>query len=374
MPDGILFDDFETIGPNIGEVGGMNYCTDPRTDILMYAWAFDDEEPQLWFPGDPFPERGRAHIEAGGYRVSWNAAFDRTVWQFIGENDHGFPACKIDQCLDAMAQAQASNLPGDLMSSARAIGGAQKDTAGKSLINLFCNVDCPADPADYPAEWQQFCDYALDDIRSMRDVWQCTRPLSIEEWREYWASERINDRGFEIDVQMCANAAKFYTIDKELTNEMAAELTGGEIDRLTLTQRINHYVHDRLPPSVADIMVKEYDEETLEPIKLSLRKDTLHMLLEDIEHTEEPVDDQLVEFLELMEHARSSSALKFAKMAAQQCDGRLYGSYVFNGAGQTGRYSSRVVQMHNLVRDRLKKDGKVVEGEAYNLIAEAELT
>lgn len=369
----ILFDDFETLGPDLSVIGGMNYVTDPRTRVLIYAYAFNDEEPELWFPGDPLPQRVVDHIKNGGYRVSWNAAFDRLIWQFVAENDHGFPRCPIDQTLDAMVQAQASNLPGSLDQAAKAVGKTLKQANGKALIRMFCDIAAPASPEDYPEQWQEFCEYALDDIRSMRDVWQACRQLTAEEWQQYWASERINDRGFEIDVDMCRNAARFYAIDKEMSAEEAARLTDGEIPKLTLTQRINRYVYDHLPPGLGAAMVKEYDEETGEPIKLSLRKDALHMLLEDIEHSEEPVDDQLVEFLELMEHARSSSALKFSKMANQQCDGRLYGSYVFNGAGQTGRFSSRVVQVHNLVRDRLKRDGKVVEAEVYNMIAEAEI-
>ena len=50
---------------------------------------------------------------------------------------------------------------------------------------------------------------------------------------------------------------------------------------------------------------------------------------------------------------RSKTPAKFAKMLASHVDGVLYGQYVFNGAAQTGRASSRGVQMHNLARDTL---------------------
>ena len=44
-------------------------------------------------------------------------------------------------------------------------------------------------------------------------------------------------------------------------------------------------------------------------------------------------------------------------------DDRLRGQFVFNGAGQTGRYSSRGAQLHNLTRDRLE-----LETECYDMV------
>lgn len=375
----ICFFDFEGLGPNLPVIGTMNYVTDPRTQILILTFALDDEEPRIWFPGDPIPDDLREHVESGGYMVAWNAAFDRLMWQFVGENDHGYPKLANDQVLCAMAQAQASNLPASLDGAAKKIGGAQKNSSGKSLIKMFCMLGSNADPVDHPERWNDFCVYALDDISSMRDVWQATRPLALEEWQEYWASEKINDRGFEIDPVMATICAEFYLIDKELVAEEAKRLTNGEIDRLTLTARINEYVYTRLPPQLGKTMVTEFDPETGDPLKYTLRKDRLHMLLEDISMSDEPVDDTLVEFLELLEHGRSSSALKFRKMADQQMGGRMYHSYVFNGGGQTGRFSSRGVQVHNLPRERLfirdaNNEKLVVEGEVYELIRETEIT
>lgn len=372
------FFDFETLGPDIVTMGTMNYVTDPRTKILILTFALDDEEPRIWFPGDPFPEDVREHVESKGFMVAHNAGFDRLVWQYVGENDHGFPALANDQVLCSMAQAQASNLPASLDGAAKKVGKAQKNSRGKALIKMFCMLGSAADPKDYPDDWNDFCVYALDDISSMRDVWRATRPLSLEEWEEYWASEKINDRGFEIDVGMAQVCAQFYTLDKELVAEEAKRLTKGEIDRLTLTSRINEYVYTRLPPELGKTMVTEVDPDTGDPLRYTLRKDRLHMLLEDIAISDTPVDDDLVEFLELLEHGRSSSALKFKKMADQQMAG-MHHSYVFNGGGQTGRYSSRGVQVHNLLRERLAirdAQGKkrTVEGEVYELIRETEIT
>jgi len=59
--------------------------------------------------------------------------------------------------------------------------------------------------------------------------------------------------------------------------------------------------------------------------------------------------------LELREYGGAASPMKFNKIASQADNGRLKGSYVFNGAPQTGRFSSRGVQIHNLPRASLKE-------------------
>ena len=48
-------------------------------------------------------------------------------------------------------------------------------------------------------------------------------------------------------------------------------------------------------------------------------------------------------------------------MLGSHVDGVLYGQYVFNGAGQTGRASSRGVQVHNLARDTLTEEHSAIE-------------
>src|SRR4030095_15096616 len=45
----------------------------------------------------------------------------------------------------------------------------------------------------------------------------------------------------------------------------------------------------------------------------------------------------------------------------QHVDGVLSGQYVFNGASQTGRASSKGVQIHNLARDTLPREHATIE-------------
>ena len=105
----------------------------------------------------------------------------------------------------SMIQAGVSNLPTDLESASRALGGAGKQKDGKKLIRLF-SVEGAA-PSAHPAEWEQFLAYARQDIEAMREVYRRTRPLPREEWRQYWAFEHINRRGVALDVPFVTHAA-----------------------------------------------------------------------------------------------------------------------------------------------------------------------
>jgi DNA polymerase len=60
---------------------------------------------------------------------------------------------------------------------------------------------------------------------------------------------------------------------------------------------------------------------------------------------------------------------KFARLEAQQVDGVIRDQYRFAGAGQTGRMSSKSVQIHNLIRDVLGENG-AAEAPIVDLIAD----
>ena len=87
----------------------------------------------------------------------------------------GFPFLPPERVIDLMVQAGVSNLPTDLESASRALGGPGKQKDGKKLIKLFC-VEGAA-PSEHPEEWQRFLSYARQDVEAMREVYRRTRPL-----------------------------------------------------------------------------------------------------------------------------------------------------------------------------------------------------
>jgi DNA polymerase bacteriophage-type len=65
--------------------GAYRYATDPSTEIICLGWAFDDNEPQLWIPGKPFPEEVIEHFSKGD-RASihaHNAQFEILITTYV---------------------------------------------------------------------------------------------------------------------------------------------------------------------------------------------------------------------------------------------------------------------------------------------------
>jgi DNA polymerase len=158
--------------------------------------------------------------------AAWNMGFDRAIWNFATID---FPLLSPEQTIDVMAQAVASGLPADLNMGAKMSGATHKMASGKSLISLFCIPGAAGTPLSHPAEWAAFRDYAAGDIEAMRDVYKRTMPLAPDEWSEYWAMERINERGIAIDLPMVEAAARLADEDKERSSRELLELTGGEV-------------------------------------------------------------------------------------------------------------------------------------------------
>jgi DNA polymerase len=185
--------------------------------------------------------------------------------------------------------------------------------------------------------------------------------LDAGEWQEYWDNEHINDRGMPVDLDVARAAVLYREEEERYTVERITEITNGEITSPTLTARINEWLFQRLPDALAETMVKERNEETGEAVRLSGSKVVLTQLIADIDSADVAPEDDVIELIELLQYGRSSSAVKFQKMIDQAVDGRVCNLYVFNGAGQTGRGSSRSLQAHNWVRDVMPNELDVLD-------------
>jgi DNA polymerase len=164
------------------------------------------------------------------------------VWNYA---TLGFPLLTPERVIDPMIQAGVSNLPTDLESASRYLGGEGKQKDGKKLIKLFCVEG--ANPRDYPEEWQRFLAYACQDVEAMRDVYRRTRPLPLAEWREYWAFEHINRRGVMLDMSFVCNAAALAIEDGVAINRRLRELTDGAVTSVMQPKRIAMWLYDQLP-------------------------------------------------------------------------------------------------------------------------------
>ena len=248
-PSDLVWFDFEAASArDLKAAGTLCYAADASTRAIVLAYAIGDGPALAWHADgaildwDRAPDDLRASVSQGAILAAWNASFDSNIWNFSTLN---FPSLPPERVIDVMVQAGVSNLPTDLESASRYLGGAGKQKDGKKLIKLF-GIE-GADPREHPDEWLRFLAYARQDVEAMRDVYRRTRPLPLTEWQQYWAFERINRRGVMLDMPFVRGAAALAAEDATAIGRRLRELTGGAVTTVGQAKRIATWLHDQLP-------------------------------------------------------------------------------------------------------------------------------
>lgn len=370
---------------SVVDCGAYRYRRGARVVMIQYAIGeapvrvlsfkdFDITRKFIWaeglIPDDLWASYQRAK-QGKAWFAAWNMTFDRLMLNTID-------GCEIkpEHTIDVMAQGLSSNTPGTLEGASRFIGRSGKQQDGKGLIKLFTGADgwmrgtqyiSPgATPITHPEEWARFGSYGAQDIDELRAVFQATRPLPRKEWQEYWVSERINDRGMMIDEDFCYRCDLIAGANQRRLSAQLKQLTGGVITAATQRERIANWLYDNSTHAEArDALVKTWadedagdEEDQLTPAKLSIAEDRLSRFTNFYRHLDETeglLDEEydLLQIAEARSFGASATPAKFGKIVDMHDDGRLKGQYRFNGAQQTGRFSSVAVQIHNLIRASL---------------------
>ena len=320
-----------------------SYCELPITvgtaryweaaEVMLIAWAVDDG-PVCVDDLTSLPTLRSDLLECWSWPdtiVAHGAYFDRTGLATIGLT------APLEKWHCTQAQALAHSLPGSLdkLSEIYQLGDAAKHKAGRALIQLFCkprpkNAKLRRATRDtHPDEWQQFMDYAGQDIVAMRELhrklpkWNCTAAE-----REAWLlNQVINDRGFLIDQDLARAAIDTCARVDAGLHARTRDVTGTE---LSVTQR------DALKALLAEYGVALPD----------MTASTLERRLED-ETLPAPVRELIGIRLEMCQ----TSNAKWPKLLASvSSDGRLRGTSQYCGASRTGRDSGRIFQPLNLPR------------------------
>ena len=371
----IAFADFETLSLyDVTVTGAYKYARHPETDASVLAYVFnDDPVGHIWSPEWAWPRRDDTlenlleHVRDDGYMVFWNAHFDRHIWNEVMVPKYGWPPLKLEQVLCAQALAEANNLPGQLAKAAECANVAhKKDPKGKQLIDILSRgtrATWNAEENNTNELMGRFRRYGLFDVLTMRDIWNYCRPLMGWEWDEYHASERINDRGVAVDYEFAQAAQGYARAETESITAELTELTGDPLMTINAHTRKSEWLHNELwpDPELQEITKRKPNKASPEKPRFSADRATRETILDLItgpDHSEAFTPDHLakiVDFLELIEAGNSAAVKKFTAIVNQHIDGRVHGGYSFNGAGQTGRFSSRGIQVHNIIRQPLKK-------------------
>jgi DNA polymerase len=346
--------DFETKSDcDLTVAGVYNYAQDASTEVLCMAYAHDDEEVQVWTPDQPFPLSVRQAVLAGERVYAHNAAFERLIWTYVLWSDHNAPVPALEQFVCTAAQARSNCAPGSLEDVGRFAGASmRKDHKGAALVRKCCIPPFKHTEQDLA----DLFDYCAQDVRAMRAISKALRPLSAEELSDYWANERINDRGVLVDVDL-AKAAQTYAVEElDAIQQEVREVTDGEITSVR-SPRMREWVWARVGPEARRLMTVHKDGEEKQSIDKTVRAALL--ILAEENPDEVPPDAATV--IQCADDLWASSVAKFVRMAALADveDHRVRGAFVFAGGAATGRASSYGLQVHNFAR-KVAKDPQAV--------------
>ena len=346
----ILFTDIETYsGTDLKTAGAHKYMEDPDFEIIMIQYAWDDGPVRVLDMFDPADREELPDIIAGlqdpdTIKIAHNGFnFERNAYR----RQFGF-YCPPEEWVDTMHLCAMNGLPMSLDAAGEALGIEHKKIKeGTGLINYFCKPCKPTIanggrtrnlPHHAPEKWERFKAYGDGDVEAMRDIYKILAGTQITptEARVAALDARVNERGVMVDVDM-AEAAM--AVDEAFTAEH-----GEELRRLTGLEN---------PNSVAQL------KTWLEAVGVnvdSLNKATVTDLLADVKS---PTVRRVLELRQLL---GKTSTTKYKAMTAAACaDHRVRGLLQYYGAGRTGRWAGRLVQVQNLPQNHLNDIEQVRE-------------
>lgn len=399
----ILSIDFETWASTDLKLGSLKYLTAPDTILLMMAWCFQGEEPDIWFPWEPLPQRIIDHVNSGGMIAGWNSmTFERIAWREIGVKRHDFPEVKDEQWLDIMYLSVAANMPRSLDGAARFVGAsALKDDAGHKLMLKLTSPKQTPDPRKIPMEeFLLLAEYCKDDVRA-----EMATAAKLPNWPQAWpwpqmpaVDRAINDRGILCDIALVTAMQKAAIIETERMDRDMNILTGvtwppntdrAHVEKMLLKFRGQSDVIKGKVPKVTNIEgLKSFLLES--GVKLKLKHEPVDIENDAPVEEEDDIDDSKIAYrlrkndivdllatddlsivcriaLEMRLEAAKASAKKLKKvLEVAGPDGRIRWQLKLFGASQSGRFSGAGVQVHNFLRDCIGSDDhatKVFEKE-----------
>lgn len=346
----VLGIDVETYSDeDIAVTGAYRYCLSPKFTILLFAYAFDDEEVQIvdFANGEKLPnEVFEALTNPDIIKTAFNANFERNALKNYFKLDM-YP----EQWRCTMIQALRLGLPGSLAMVGKALKfpeDKQKMQEGKSLIKLFCTPkkvkknenqitflkeEYPDRnmPDSYPEKWKIFKDYCIQDVVVEREIRKKLEiyPTTEKEHKLWSLDQLINDRGVLTDLDLINSAIEIDGLNIQKLTEEAIELT--RLDNPNSPTQLKKWLSSRVGYEVD-----------------KLTKDSIVDLYKSTDN------EEVKRVLKLRTMMAKTSVKKYEAMLKSRCkDGRVRGLLQFYGASRTGRWAGRLVQVQNLPQNHL---------------------
>jgi DNA polymerase len=324
--------DFETRSvANLPDVGLDNYANDYSTEVLCIAFGTTPETVKVLTPHNPNTNQLwplMQHVSKGGKIQAWNAMFEYAIWNCVCVPKYGWPELKLEQCIDSMAIAAASNIPQGLDDAGTFMDAAhKKDPIGAKLIQKLCKPNRKGEFENDPELLAQLYEYCKQDVRTEMSIVAGLRALSADEQRIWELTQRINLRGVPVNPKELQNAVKAVEAAQNKLDEETVALTGCKpSERAKLLEWLN-------------ARGANLDDMTEKTVSAKLVSTNL--------------DPAVKRALQLRQEGSQTSVAKYAKMLEIQRNGKIRNTLVYHGAS-TGRWSSRGgLNLQNIARPSL---------------------
>ena len=344
-----LYLDTETYSEtDIRSAGAYKYMEDPAFEVLLLPYAWNDDPVRVLDLTDPHDRADLPDIIAGlndpdTVKVAHNAAFERNAYR----RQFGFYQ-PPEEWVDTMILCAMNGLPMSLEAAGEALQlPQQKLKEGTALINYFCKPCKPTIanggrmrnlPEHAPEKWARFKEYAKRDVETMREIYRRLHAFPVPDWeRKVWALDaRINELGVQIDRQLVDAAI---AVDEAFTAEHAKEM-----QRLTGLENPNSVAQLKLWLEAVGVDCESLNKATVQDLRKKATDPTTRRVLE------------------LRQLLGKTSTTKYKAMTAAAGEGdRVRGLLQYYGAGRTGRWAGRLVQVQNLPQNHLENIDKVRE-------------
>lgn len=335
-----LLIDLETYSSaDITKTGAFKYVEAPDFEILLLAYAWDDGPVNVidLARGEvlEYMELRNSILDPNIVKVAHNSAFERACLSRVTGRD-----LPPEEWEDTMILAAMNGLPLSLDAAGAALElKDQKIKEGTSLISYFCKPCKPTIanggrtrnlPEHAPDKWARFVEYCRRDVEVEQAIYYRLRDFPVTAFeRRVWALDaRINERGVQVDTDLAEAAI---AVDEAFTTTHAAEM-----QRLTGLDNPNSVAQLKAWLSAVGVNVDSLNKATVQDLKAKVSDPTTRRVLE------------------LRQLLGKTSTTKYAAMTNAVCkDSRVRGLLQYYGAGRTGRWAGRLVQVQNLPQNHL---------------------
>lgn len=348
----ILSVDIETFSDiDIRKAGSYKYALSPNFDILLIAYAVDDDPVQIidcteaggpmddWMM-DEFMEL----MQDEDYDIhAYNASFE--YWCFhVWFTRKGLNPIPVSRYRCTMVHGLYCGYTAGLGVTGEVLGIPQdkkKLSVGSALIRKFCVPSKPTIkdphrnriyPHDEPEKWELFKKYCINDVeaeRAIETMLSC-QPMPETE-QKLWELDVIsNSKGVLADMDMVLGAIELNARKTERLTDEAKRISG--LENPNSVAQLTKWVNDN-----------GEDTETLR------KADVADILGRGASN------ENVQRMLEIRQQLGKTSCKKYEAIVNCACeDGRIRGVTQYYAANRSGRYGGRLVQLQNCPQNHIE--------------------